>query len=94
LVRASYTLTLFNKIQLLSDEFTEALPDFGMPRNGSLLAGTRVGVDVVSTAMPLEIAARPLEITNEVRSLHLTSTEISLVLMPGRLAVSVSSIMS
>ena len=59
-----------------------------------LFARATVGVDVVSAAMPFEIASRPDELANKLDPFRATSTEISLLFIPGRLIVSVSTIIN
>ncbi len=73
---------------------TEALFNFRVPGHRRLPTAVRVTVDVVSAAMSFEIASRPDELTNELGPFHATSTEISLLFIPGRLTVSVSPIIS
>jgi hypothetical protein len=85
---------LFGNTQLPSNEFTEAVLDLHVPWHGRLFPSARVSVDVVFTAMPLEVATGPHELTNELRPFHVTSTDISLVLRPGRFTSSTSPIMS
>jgi hypothetical protein len=85
---------LFGNTQLPSNEFTEAVLDLHVPWHGRLFPSVRVSVDVVFTAMPLEVATGPHELTNELRPFHVTSTDISLVLRPGRFTSSTSPIMS
>ncbi len=79
---------------MLSNELTEALSNFRVPGHRRLLTAVRVTVDVMSAAMPFEIASGPDELTNELDPFHATSTEISLLFIPDRLTVSVSSIIS
>jgi hypothetical protein len=47
---------LFGNTQLPSNEFTEAVLDLHVPWHGRLFPSARVSVDVVFTAMPLEVA--------------------------------------
>jgi hypothetical protein len=93
-LEAVVRLLLFGNTQLPSNEFTEAVLDLHVPWHGRLFPSARVSVDVVFTAMPLEVATGPHELTNEPRPFHVTSTDISLVLRPGRFTSSTSPIMS
>ncbi len=69
---------LLPETKLSADQVTEAVLDLSMARYGSRLAESRVEPDVVFATMPLEVAARRCELTDERLPLQ-TAISITLV---------------
>ena len=64
--------------KLAADQTTKAIPNFGVPRDGSLVAGLRVQVDIVPIAVSVENAPGGFQFADKISPFH-TKTSISLV---------------
>ena len=75
--------SLLRNLQLPTDESTETLPNLGMARNGCLLAGCRICVDVMTATVTLQVTACGCQLLYELTAFHATSNNIPFVCAGG-----------
>ena len=80
---AGSAYSLSSHPELLTDEFAKTLFDLRMARHGSLLSSIRIGINVVPTAVSLEVTAGGDKLAYKLPALHATSRVIPFVLAAG-----------
>jgi len=73
---------IFNA-ELSTDQITQAVFDFSVPRDGALSSISGVGVNVMLLPVPFEKTTCGLQFLNEFGALHFVSSAISFVFDPG-----------